>query len=108
MERLENSPDYPQILKANRIAILERLDWESSSPEVPNSIRGPLVRTKKFIEGRKWTDKESFNLASKRWHDMQGFIMKGVGRNDDLQADQIYFIRNLALVDREYKASGGK
>lgn len=108
MEQLENTPLYPQVLKVNRLAILERLDWESSSTEVPENIRGQLIQTKEFIKGQDWVDKETFYKASKRWHDIQRLVRQQTGEDESLQVAVNYYRANLDLVSREYIASGGK
>ena len=99
---------YTQTLSIQRRAILERLDWESTSHEVPEHLRNRLLQTRDFIERHEWTDKKTFEQASERWYGMRKYFGEEVDKDDDLQADQIYFRVKQDLVDKEYTASGGK
>lgn len=108
VKKFEKTPLYTQALEAQRAAILERLDWESSCTEVPENVRNQLSQTRDSIKDHPWLDKETFEHASAGWYQMRQSVAREVDGNDDLQADQVYFRKNQPLVDREYTASGGK
>lgn len=96
-----------QVLETQREAILERLAWESSSTEIPANIRNQLSQTRELIQNNPWADITAFRKASEGWYKMRQFVQDEFDRDDDLQADHIYFRVNLGLVDKEYTESGG-
>ena len=76
----------PELSENAKASIYERMDWESSLPEMPKSIKDQIRKVKSLFETLVWTDKDDFNKARDIYvKEIKNFTQHQIALNKNLR-----------------------
>jgi len=69
----------------NRMALMERMDWEIETSETPEEVRRRLEETKKELESLDWGHWQGFSDASDSWYELRDWVSGLVGERPEFR-----------------------
>ena len=81
------NPDWADESKA---LILERMDWEITTPETPKEIRTRLKRVKKSIDRLNMTKEEGYIKARTEWNTMKMWVVEKITKRPKWREAEMY------------------
>lgn len=76
----------PELGAGAKRLLLERLDWEISTPETPAQIRGRLEKVRDAIRDLDWSIKDQFEAARDTWTPVKEWVNQEVNKKRDLRS----------------------
>jgi len=83
----------PQNASLSKKELLERLDWEMTTPETPDCIKKRAKATHEAVSALNWTNEEGFGQAYDTWSQFKKWVEELLKEKPELKEAMTYKIR---------------